>query len=737
MVQLITRHGERYPYKAIPGLEIPASIKIGHLTKNGEEKSVADGPVPPFEVTCLSTDHIRTIETAKLVCQGLFSNTGIKLPSIHVTPLSKGYIFEQDSCCKRLMELRNEVLSDYIMRTKFEKKFNVTWPEWKDEDYHKFKKFYQISFYSGNNKELLRLSGGDIVKYFLAEFYKRISGELQTKLAIYSSHDNAINFFLTVLNLTQSLPSEVYFNDAVAVELHRDDNLESKYGLLFYYYGLLKLLNASELLMVQLMNRHGERYPCKAVPGFEIPDSMKIGYLTKNGKEKSVEMGQFLRSRYGDFLFNNPGGYSFSDVTCLSTDFVRTIDTAKLILQVMKKSTTGGSGEVLHLHYIKAKVDESNANDLRIRFSLDCHTLFLQNWIIDGANNTIMQYFANKVKQHNVTWPEWKNDDYHKFKKIYQDAFYSGNNLELLRTSGGVVIKYFLAEFYKRISGELQTKLATYSSHDNTINFFLNVLNFTQGLPREVYFNDAVAVELHRDDNLESKYGLLFYYYGWENCYRINGNVTITDLTLYGCDPQIPWKFKLRHCLDGLDENETFLEIRTMKVMQINQVVVVPKGVTVDVKSRKVTVKGPRGMLKRQFRHCQIDIRKIGQNRVQVEKWFGTRKELAAGYKYKMRAVYAHFPINVTTSNDNKLVEIRNFLGEKFIRKVDMHQGVTCVNSKDQKDELILEGNDIEAVSRSAALIQQSTFVKNKDIRKFLDGLYVSEKTTVQVPAAT
>jgi len=34
-------------------------------------------------------------------------------------------------------------------------------------------------------------------------------------------------------------------------------------------------------------------------------------------------------------------------------------------------------------------------------------------------------------------------------------------------------------------------------------------------------------------------------------------------------------------------------------------------------------------------------------------------------------------------------------------------------------------------VSRSAALIQQSTKVKKKDIRKFLDGIYVSEKGTV------
>ena len=43
----------------------------------------------------------------------------------------------------------------------------------------------------------------------------------------------------------------------------------------------------------------------------------------------------------------------------------------------------------------------------------------------------------------------------------------------------------------------------------------------------------------------------------------------------------------------------------------------------------------------------------------------------------------------------------------------------------------INSGNSVDAVSQSAALIQQSTTVKNKDIRKFLDGLYVSEKTTI------
>ena len=62
------------------------------------------------------------------------------------------------------------------------------------------------------------------------------------------------------------------------------------------------------------------------------------------------------------------------------------------------------------------------------------------------------------------------------------------------------------------------------------------------------------------------------------------------------------------------------------------------------------------------------------------------------GYLYKMRAVYAHFPINCAISEGGTLIEVRNFLGEKYIRKVRMHEGVTVENSKGQKDELIVQG---------------------------------------------
>merc|ERR1711909_190569 len=139
------------------------------------------------------------------------------------------------------------------------------------------------------------------------------------------------------------------------------------------------------------------------------------------------------------------------------------------------------------------------------------------------------------------------------------------------------------------------------------------------------------------------------------------------------------------------------------------------------------------------------DIQVDGTKRIKVVKWFGKRKELAAvntvcshiqnmfkgvtkGFLYKMRSVYAHFPINCAVADDKKSMAIRNFLGEKFTRHVNMLDGVTVGVAPGMKDEFHLQGNDIELVSRSAALIQQSTTVKNKDIRKFLDGVYVSEK---------
>ncbi|KAH8118318.1 ribosomal protein L6 [Phellopilus nigrolimitatus] len=177
----------------------------------------------------------------------------------------------------------------------------------------------------------------------------------------------------------------------------------------------------------------------------------------------------------------------------------------------------------------------------------------------------------------------------------------------------------------------------------------------------------------------------------------------------------------------------------------------VPEGVTVEVKSRLITVTGPRGTLKKNVRHVQMDIQLIQSKsgKVTLAVWQGARKHNAClrtirslinnlvigvtkGFQYKMRTVYAHFPINCIIQEGGSSLEIRNFLGEKAVRHIQMLEGVTIAESKNQKDELILEGTDIQNVSQSAASIQGICRVRNKDIRKFLDGIYVSERGTIE-----
>jgi large subunit ribosomal protein L9e len=187
-----------------------------------------------------------------------------------------------------------------------------------------------------------------------------------------------------------------------------------------------------------------------------------------------------------------------------------------------------------------------------------------------------------------------------------------------------------------------------------------------------------------------------------------------------------------------------------MKILLKQNTMQVPEGITCDIKARVVTVKGPRGTLSRSFKHMPIDLSFTDESKreIKLDRWFTSGKANATirtctshidnmftgvtkGFQYKMRFVYAHFPINVAITNNKKRVEIRNFLGEKVIRIVDSLGDVTVERSTDVKDEIVLSGTDIDAVSRTAARVQNICAVKRKDIRKFLDGIYVSRKGNI------
>merc|ERR1719271_2157086 len=183
----------------------------------------------------------------------------------------------------------------------------------------------------------------------------------------------------------------------------------------------------------------------------------------------------------------------------------------------------------------------------------------------------------------------------------------------------------------------------------------------------------------------------------------------------------------------------------------------IPDGVSVTVKGRVIRVFGPRGKLTRKFNQ-PIDITKgtiTTKNGttcpgIKLEIWFGRKKDLASvktltshinnmfigvtkGFLYKMRYVYAHFPITGVINKGGHQLEIRNFLGEKRRRTVNLAGDTTVLKSEDVKDQIEVSGNNVEDVGRSCALINQACLVKNKDIRKFLDGTYVSGKGNVVI----
>eukprot|EP00933_Yihiella_yeosuensis_P051460 TRINITY_DN493_c0_g2_i5.p2 TRINITY_DN493_c0_g2~~TRINITY_DN493_c0_g2_i5.p2 ORF type:complete len:189 (-),score=51.16 TRINITY_DN493_c0_g2_i5:124-690(-) len=187
-----------------------------------------------------------------------------------------------------------------------------------------------------------------------------------------------------------------------------------------------------------------------------------------------------------------------------------------------------------------------------------------------------------------------------------------------------------------------------------------------------------------------------------------------------------------------------------MKTLMQEESLVVPKGVKISIKSKVVKVSGKHGELTRDFKHLPIELwLGNGGKEVKARMYFAKTKQLSMlrsccshinnlfdgvqkKFQYKLRLVYAHFPINANIVNGGKTLEIRNFLGEKIVRTVQMLPGVIVEKSPSVKDELVVTGTDIDLTSRSSALIHQSCLCKKKDIRKFLDGIYVSSHGCIE-----
>ena len=177
--------------------------------------------------------------------------------------------------------------------------------------------------------------------------------------------------------------------------------------------------------------------------------------------------------------------------------------------------------------------------------------------------------------------------------------------------------------------------------------------------------------------------------------------------------------------------------------------VVIPKGVTVVSKARVLTVTGPKGTLKKSFKHikAELEVKKEQdehthevQDVVRINIYMNSYKQSAvlytlrthinnmikgvtSGFRYKMHEVHKHFPIDLQVKDN--AVNIIKYLGQRDVKVIPLPDGIKCSKNP---SELWFDGIDCDALGCTCSKVFQSCYPKNKDIRKFLDGVFISER---------
>ena len=177
-----------------------------------------------------------------------------------------------------------------------------------------------------------------------------------------------------------------------------------------------------------------------------------------------------------------------------------------------------------------------------------------------------------------------------------------------------------------------------------------------------------------------------------------------------------------------------------MRLPEISRIIAIPEGVVVNIDGRKVTVRGSKATLTRDFSYAVAVSLMTDGKTVRISSEWPRKKEaslvgtinshiqnmitgVTKGYTYKLKIVFSHFPITVKVQN--KAVLIENFTGERRARSAKI---LGDVKVKLEPDDIVVQGTTLEDVSQTAANIEQITRVTKKDPRVFLDGIYVFER---------
>ncbi len=175
-----------------------------------------------------------------------------------------------------------------------------------------------------------------------------------------------------------------------------------------------------------------------------------------------------------------------------------------------------------------------------------------------------------------------------------------------------------------------------------------------------------------------------------------------------------------------------------MKI-DIEEEIEIPSGIEVRIDKGNVTVKGPKGELRRRLINPRVKM-EINGNKVMFLSEKATKREktiigtfkahirnmlkgAAEGSVYKLKICSSHFPMSVSVKGKEFIVQ--NFLGETTPRVLKLKEGVS-VNA--EGSEVMVESVDKELAGQTAASIERLCRIPKRDNRIFQDGIYITLK---------
>jgi large subunit ribosomal protein L6 len=174
-------------------------------------------------------------------------------------------------------------------------------------------------------------------------------------------------------------------------------------------------------------------------------------------------------------------------------------------------------------------------------------------------------------------------------------------------------------------------------------------------------------------------------------------------------------------------------------INMVEKTVEIPKGIEARLEKHELSVRGPKGELRRKLYHpnAKAEIKegvivfstqsKRKKDRAIVGTWAAHFRNMCSGvtkgWEARLKIIYSHFPIKVSV--EGRKVVIANFLGERSNRQTEI---VGAVKVEVSKDEIIVTGIDKEEVGQTAAKIETAAKVQGFDRRVFQDGCHLSQK---------